>query len=84
VNNLNEKIYEVTIENNTNIKHLMRENSIIKSNHYKLEKRVMGIENNGKKTIKEHLISFSKICAAFVIISGAYNVFIPLVKKLWQ
>ena len=84
MNNINEEIYRLTIENNTNIKHLMEENSYIKSKHYKLEKRVIGIENNGKKTIKEHLISFSKICAAFVIISGAYNIFIPLVKKLWQ
>jgi len=79
---LNEKIYQLTIENNTNIKHLMEEHKSIKEEIHDNTNRISAVENIGKKTIKEHLISFSKVCGGFLVIGGATQLIIKI-GKTW-
>lgn len=79
-----EKIYELTIENNTNIKHLMGDHKEMKSELDRQELRITKIEHVGKKTVKEHLISFGKVCAAFLTIGGAYKLFMLLAENVWR
>jgi len=84
MNEFEEKMYRLTIETNTNVKGLMRDHKELSTKMDNTIVRVHKLENLGKKTIKEHLISFSKVCGAFLMIGGAYKLVINVAAKLWQ
>lgn len=83
MNEFEDKLYQLTIENNANIKHLMDDHKSLGTELNKQGGRITKLENVGKKTVKEHLISFSKVCGAFLMIGGAYKLFIRVVET-WQ
>ena len=78
-----EKIYQLTIENNANIKFLMKENMEMKAKINHNYDRIINVENLGKETLKEHLISFSKVCGALLIIGSGFTMLVKLAEKIW-
>jgi hypothetical protein len=79
-----DKIYQLTIENNTNIKHIMLDHNEMKKEIDINIKDIQQLKNFGKKTAKDHLISFSKGCGAFMVIGGGVTLMAKIVGKLWQ
>lgn len=79
-----DKIYELTIENNTNIKHLMEDHKEMKEEIDTNTDEIYKLKIIGKKTIKEHLISFSKVCGAFMMIGGSVTLMMKIAGNIWQ
>jgi len=79
-----DKLYEMTVESNTNIKHILREqkeHKVITTEH---GSRLVKLEGRGRKTVSEHLLSFGKVCGAFVIIGAGLTGLVKVIGKLWQ
>ena len=72
-----DKLYEMTVENNTNIKYVMK---TIESHDQRLDI----VEDKGKGTAKEHLISFGKVCGALLIVGSFFTFIVKMSGKLWQ
>jgi hypothetical protein len=78
-----DKIYEMTVENNTNIKHMIEDHQDFKNTLEVHDKRLEVVENKDKKTAKEHILSFSKVCGAFLVIGSLFTLIVKLSEKLW-